>query len=142
MKYAALLLLLAAPFSYAGDLELSLGVGLTNPDATSAVWAKPGCCYTVDYQWTKPNSNASIGVFGGKLGEGIYFLGPNLGYVIGPFAIGIAAGADKDHGAMKLATAPVIEYSIKQFSIDIAYLESTVHQSNGFILAVGYHFTL
>jgi|SRR5579859_655094 len=135
-------LLLASSIATAGDLELSLGIGLSNANVTSATWAKPGCCYTLDYQWTKPNSSASLGIFGGKLGEGIYFLGPNYGYVLGPVALGIAVGADLDHGTYKLATAPVIEYSIKQFSIDLAYLESPIRASNGLILAVGYHFTL
>jgi hypothetical protein len=140
MKYLPLLLLLAAPLSHAGDLELSLGVGLSNSNVTSATWAKPGCCYTIDFQDTKPNQNGSFGIFGGKLSQGIFFVGPTYSYAFGPLSVGTAVGVDRDHGAYKWGATPVIEYQFGRFSIDLAYLESAVKVSNGLILAGGIHF--
>src|SRR5271167_1966447 len=99
MKYIALLLLLISPLSHAGDLEFSGGIALSNVDLTSATWAKPGCCYTLDFQDTKLNNNGSFGIFGGKLSKGVYFAGPTYSYALGPISIGTAVGVDRDHGS-------------------------------------------
>jgi hypothetical protein len=142
MKYIALLLLLVSPLAYSGDLELSVGIALSNSDVTSVTWAKPGCCYSIDYQFTQPNKNGSFGVFGGSLLKDVYLVGPTYSYVLGPISFGTAVGVDRDHGATTWGVTPVIEYAIKQVSFDLAYLESPIKASNGLIFAVGYHSTL
>lgn len=138
MKALTMILLMISPLAVqAGDFEVNIGV---LADISLGTWAKPGTAGGFDYQATKPNQNGSFGVQGGKWMPKVFYAGPTYAYSIGPFCFSMGAVATRDHGAYKMGLTPEFQYQYKRVTLDFDWLESTVHASNGLMLAAGYHF--
>src|SRR5271167_4045402 len=135
MKYAAILMLLIAPLAHAGDTELNIGI---LSDMTTGTFAKIGSAWGFDFQDTKPNKDDSFGFQGGKWSPKVFYAGPTYAYSVGPFCASMGAVATHDHGATKMGLTPELQYQYKAVTIDLDWLESNVHATNGLMLALGY----